>query len=98
MSTLATREWTTVSSQRRGRGGSVRSASVTGAPSAQNSGTSIVRIMCCTMCTLSSVVSYAAIPELVANRNAPIPPATKDSVRPIGQRSPRSCRRQTPSR
>ena len=41
--------------------------------------------MCCTMCTLSSVVSYAAMPELVAKKNDPIPPTTKASVRPIGQ-------------
>ena len=76
----------------------MRSASVTGAPSAQNSGTTIDRIMCCTMCTLSSVVSYAARPEEVAKKNDPIPPTTKDSVRPTGQRSPRSCSRQTPNR
>ena len=50
----------------RGRRGSGRSARVTGAPSASASGTSIERIMCWTMCTLSSVVSYAASPEAVA--------------------------------
>ena len=60
----------------------MRSASVTGAPSAQNSGTTIDRIMCCTMCTLSSVVSYAARPELVAKKNEPIPPTDE------GQRAP----------
>ena len=43
-----------------------RSASVTGAPSAQKTGTTIERIMCCTMWALSSVVSYAARPEEVA--------------------------------
>ena len=54
---LATRECSATSSQPRGRRGSVRSASVTGAPSARTSGTTIVSTMCCTMCTLSSVVS-----------------------------------------
>ena len=45
------------SSQRRGRRGRVRSISVTGAPSARNSGTNIDSTMCWTMCTDSSVVS-----------------------------------------
>ena len=49
-----------------GAAGSVRSASVTGAPSASASGTSIDSIMCWTMWTLSSVVSYAARPDAVA--------------------------------
>ena len=44
------------------------------------------------------MVSYAASPELVAKKNDPIPPTTKASVRPIGQRSPRSCSRHTPYR
>ena len=56
-STFATRECSTASSQRRGACGSVRSASVTGAPSASASGTSIDSTMCWTMCTLSRVVS-----------------------------------------
>ena len=42
----------------RGRLGRVRSASVTGAPSAQKTGTTIDSTMCWTMCTLSSVSSY----------------------------------------
>ena len=90
VSTRATLECSTLSSTLRGRRGRVRNASVTGAPSAQNSGTAIPRIMCCTMCTLSSVVSYAAMPELVAKKNSPIPPTTNERVRPIGHRSPRS--------
>ena len=49
--------------------GRVRSASVTGAPSARASGTSIDSSMCWTMCTLSSVVSYAASPDEVAKQN-----------------------------
>ena len=54
---MATRECSTASSHRRGRGGSVRSISVTGAPSARNSGTTIESTMCWTMCTDSRVVS-----------------------------------------
>ena len=50
------------------------------------------------MCTLSSVVSYAAMPELVAKKNDPSPPTTKASVRLTGHLSPRSCSRQTPNR
>ena len=65
-STLATRECSSRSSSRRGDPGSVRSASVTGAPSASASGTTIDSTMCCTMWTLSSVVSYAARPDEVA--------------------------------
>ena len=56
-STLAIRECNTESNHFRGRCGSVRRASVIGAPSAIISGVSIDRIMCCTMCTLIRTVS-----------------------------------------
>ena len=91
VSTLPTRECSTASSQRRGRGGRVRSASVTGADSATASGTTIDRIMCWTMCTLSRVVSYAARPDWVASTKAAIP-SPKATDRPTGQWSPRPCR------
>ena len=95
---MATRECSTASSQPRGRAGRVRSARVTGAPSASDSGTTIDSSMCWTMCTLSSVVSYAASPDVVANRKAPIPTTTNATVRPTGQRSPRRRSATTPSR
>ena len=57
VSTFATRECRTTSSQRRGRRGRVRSARVIGAPSAIASGTTIARTMCWTMCTDSNVSS-----------------------------------------
>ena len=50
-STAASRECSRDSSQRRGAGRRVRSISVTGAPSARNSGTAIDSSMCWTMCT-----------------------------------------------
>ena len=53
--------------------------------------------MCWTMCTLSSVVSYAARPEEVATKKMPIPTPTNASVRPIGQWSPRRRRTTTPT-
>jgi hypothetical protein len=86
--TFPTRECSMASSQRRGRAGSVRSASVTGAESATANGTTIDKIMCWTMCTLSSVVSYAARPDWVASTKAAMP-AAKATVRPTGHRSPR---------
>ena len=56
--------------------GRVRSASVTGAPSARDSGTSIDSTMCWTMCTLSSVVSYVAeAGRRSRSRTSPIPTA-----------------------
>ncbi len=57
VSTRATRLCRTASSRARGRGGSVRSHSVSGAPRARKTGATMVSSMCCTMCTLSSVVS-----------------------------------------
>ena len=99
-STATTFECRTASSQCRGPlldvPGSVRSASVTGAPSASASGTNIDRIMCWTMCTLSSVVSYVEIPDEVATKNDPMPRITKEKVRPSGQWSPRLRRTSTP--
>ncbi len=75
----------------------MRRASVTGAPSARNTGTHIDRIMCCTMCTLTSVVSYVDSPDVVAKKKPPIPRTTKDSVRPSGQCTPRRRRLSTPT-
>src|SRR3546814_17141471 len=54
--------------------------------------------MCCTMCTLSSVVSYAEIPDEVAKTKPPIPAPTHARVRPIGHRSPLLWRTATPLR
>ena len=76
----------------------MRSASVTGAPSASASGTTIDSSMCWTMCTLSRVVSYAASPDVVAKKNVPIPTTTNASVRPTGQWSPRRRSASTPYR
>jgi hypothetical protein len=49
VSTFAGHECSSHSSADRGRVGSVRSASVTGAPRARNIGVSIIKIMCWTM-------------------------------------------------
>ena len=96
-STFAARECRTDSSQLRGRRGSVRRARVMGAPSAMASGTSIARIMCCAMWTLSRVSSYVPSPETVAIAAATIP-ARNAAVRPSGQGLPRRCIRSTPHR
>jgi hypothetical protein len=50
------------------------------------------------MCALSSVVSYAASPDEVAKKKAPIPTPTNARVRPSGQLSPRRRRADTPRR
>ena len=75
----------------------MRSASVTGAPSASASGTSIDSSMCWTMWALSSVVSYAARPDIVANAKVPIPTTTNAKVRPTGHASPRRRSTTTPT-
>ena len=62
---------------------------MTGAPSAMNIGVTIIKIMCCTTCTLNSTVSYAPSPERVAMAAVPRPPAKKATLRRTGQRSPR---------
>jgi hypothetical protein len=98
VSTFAALEWSTASSQRLGRRWRVRNASVIGAPRAIARGTTIVRIMCWAMCTLSSVSSYPPRPESTARAAEPIPRTTNDSVRPIGQWSPRRRSRTTPHR
>jgi len=54
LSSAAGRECSTASSARRERGGSVRSASVTGAPSARKTGPTMVSSMCWTMCGANS--------------------------------------------
>ena len=59
---------------------SVRSARVTGAPSARKIGTAIDSSMCCTMCVLSSTVSYAASPDCVATAALPSPSTTSSSL------------------
>ena len=97
LSTFATRECRTASSQPRGRRGRVRSASVTGAPSARDSGTHIDSSMCWTMCTLISVVSYVERPDEVAKKKTPIPATTNASVRPTGQCTPRRRSASTPT-
>ena len=74
----------------------MRSARVTGAPSARKTGATIDKSMCCAMCILSSAVSYVARDEQVATSSDPSPSPQKLSVRTTGQRSPRACRRRTP--
>ena len=95
VSTRASRECSTASSAARGRPGTVRSARVTGAPSAANIGVTIIKIMCCTMCTLNSTVSYAPNADIVASVAEPRPPIRKAALRRSGQWSPR--RRSTAS-
>ena len=57
LTTLATRECSTASSRRRGACGSVRSASVMGAPSARKTVATIDSSMCWTMWTANRLVS-----------------------------------------
>ena len=98
MSTFATRECSTASSQPRGVRGSVRSASVTGAPRARKTGTTIASTMCCTMCTLSSAVSYAASPDCVATAKQPIPAEERHASGPRATGPRARAAVQTPQR
>ncbi len=63
--------------------GRVRSASVTGAPSARKIGASIDSTMCWTMCTESRVVSYASRP-LAVTEAISASPTRNTAVRPSG--------------
>ena len=76
----------------------MRSASVTGAPSARKIGAIMLSTMCWTMWTEISTVSYAASADWVASTIAPRPAPTNQNVRQPDHRSPRARSRRTAPR